>query len=86
MPSPNAFLPGHLSDDLWAKILLELEGGVTDGLCLRVVEPYSMAKSQSEFHQLRLVCRKFNDVFIRCPRLFRGLILSRSLNGPSPGS
>ena len=75
-------LPG-LSDDLWAKILVELEGGFTDGLCLRVVEPYSMAKAQSKFHQLRLVCHKFNDVFKGRPRLSRCLLLSPALTQES---
>ena len=75
----QADLPGRLSDDLWAKILVQLEGGVTDGLCLRIMEPYSMAEEQSAYHRLRLVCRKFNTIFKEHRRLLRGLVLSPAL-------
>ena len=83
MPAPGSLLPGQLSDDLWAKILVTLKGGVTDGICLRWIEPNSMAKSQSTFHQLRLVCHKFNDLFRTYPRLHRGLMLPPTLTRES---
>ena len=80
-----AILPG-LSDDLWAKIIVELEGRFTDCLRFRVNEPVSLAKAQSSFHQLRLVCHKFNDVFKDHPKLSRCLALSPALTQQSlPG-
>ena len=79
MPAPNAVVYQQLSDDLWAKILVSLEGGVRDGLCLRWVESDSMAKSQSNFHQLHL----FNDLFTSYPRLFSGMMLSPALTTQS---
>ena len=84
------FLPEHLPDDLWARILVEVEGGVKNGVLLGF--PYkktkktpllSMVLSQSRFHQLRLVCHKFNNVFLSQRRLSRILILSPALTQES---
>ena len=81
MSATNAVLP----DELWAKIFVELENGVRDGLreCFEKYEPCRMAEAQSEFHQLRLVCRKFNDVIKAHPRLSRCLVLPPALNHQS---
>ena len=73
----------RLPDELWVKILLEVEGEVTDGLCCPGVNPHSVATSQSYFYKLRLVCRKVNDIFISQPRLSRGLTLPPAMDGPS---
>ena len=78
MSAPNPVL----LNELWAKIFVELDGGVRDGLKERVGEfaDCSIAKAQSDFHQLRLVCRKFNDVIKDHPRLSRCLVLSPALS------
>ena len=79
----QAVLPGHLSDDLWARILLTLEGGFRDGLYLGQLVPDGMAESQSQFLQLRLVCRKFNSVFKSHHRLSEAYCCLRlSLTSP----
>ena len=65
----------QLSDDIWAKILVHVEGGVGDGLALRYDEPYSLYKAQAEYYRLRLVCRKFDQLFRHQGQLCRGLAL-----------
>ena len=80
MSAPTAVLP----DELWAKIFVELEGGVRHGLGESFRDfPDRMAEAQSELHQLRLVCRKFNDVIKAHPRLSRCLVLPPALNHQS---
>lgn len=70
----------QLPDDVWAKIFLHLEGGVGDGLALRYCERNSLLEAQAEYYQLRLVCRKFNQVFRQQHQLCRGLAVPVSLS------
>ena len=63
----------QLPDDIWARILFHLEGGVGDGLALRYCEPNSLLEAQAEYYRLRLVCRKFDQVFRQQHQLCRGL-------------
>ncbi len=65
----------QLPDDIWAKIFLHLERGVGDGLALRYSEPNSLVEAQADYYRLRLVCRKFNQVFRQQGQLCRGLAL-----------
>ena len=65
----------QLPDDLWASIFLHLERGAGDGLLLRYSEPNSLVEAQAEYYQLRLVCRKFDQVFRQQGQLCRGLAL-----------
>ena len=79
MSIPKAVLP----DELWAEIFLRLQGRVQDDLCSMDFAPGSVAEVQSKFHQLRLVCRKFNDVIKGHPGLSRCLVLSPALRCPA---
>jgi hypothetical protein len=63
----------QLPADIWAKISFQVEGGVGDGLALRHHEPNSLFQEQTEYCQLRLVCRKFDQVFRQHGQLCRGL-------------
>ncbi len=65
----------QLSDDIWAQILFHVEGGVGDGLALRYDEPDSLYKAQAKYYRLRLVCRKFDQLFRHQGQLCRGLAL-----------
>ncbi|KAL3147070.1 hypothetical protein ABBQ38_015033 [Trebouxia sp. C0009 RCD-2024] len=71
--------PDGLSHDLWAKIFVEVGDGDIGSVGLDTEDPSSKAKAQTKFFQLRLVCHKFNDVFKRHSRLFRGLVLPPEL-------
>ena len=65
----------QLPDDIWAKIFFHVEGGVSDGVALRYYEPNSLFEAQAEYYRLRLVCRKFDQVFRQQGQLCRGLAL-----------
>ena len=69
----QAELPFQLSNDLWAKILGEVSDGIGDRLYCGTC---NMAKVQSRQHQLRLDCRKFNEVFDSHSELSRGLLIA----------
>ncbi len=62
----------QLSSDLWAKIftILGSEGEFCDGVIDRRLT------SQAYFFGLRLVCKKFNDVFEANSRFFSSLVVS----------
>ncbi len=70
----------QLPDEIWAKILFHLEGGVGDGLALRYCEPNSLLEAQAEYYRLRLVCRKFEQIFRQQHQLCRGLAVPVSLS------
>ena len=72
-------LPECLSDDLWAKIFVEVGVGVEGSVRPEREHPSNRPDAQKDLFQLRLVCRKFNDVFKRHTRLFRDLVLPQKL-------
>ena len=84
--SAYVIMPGTRNDyldliplELWGKILLNLEGGVGEGLCPRYLDPRTLFEEQFQFHRLRAVRRRFRDAFYPEPLLSRGLVLSPTL-------
>lgn len=70
----------QLPDDIWAKVFSHLEGGVGAGLALRYCDPDVLVEEQAEYYRLRLVCRKFDQVFRQQGQLCRGLALPSCLS------
>lgn len=66
----------QLSADLWAKIFYEQQGGVNGyPWGLRNIEPNSLFHSQAEHQRLRLVCKRFNEIYKHHGELSSGLTL-----------
>lgn len=66
----------QLSADLWVKIFLHQQGGVNGfPWGLRITEPNSLFHSQAKHQRLRLVCRKFKEIFRSHGELSSGLTL-----------
>ena len=63
-----------LSLELWAQIMSLLMSGVPKGKLMRCSSPERMFSQQASFHRLRLVCKRFNEVFLKYPDLCRDLV------------
>ena len=75
------FLCGF-SIDLWANVLSKAVGGVADKSDLRFLSARGTFAQQASFYRLRLVCKRFNQVFLEYPHLSRGLILTKQGGDP----
>ncbi len=65
----------ELSNELWAKVLSLTVSGVADESDMRFLSPKLCLSEQARFYRLRLVCKRFNDVFVEYPHLCRGVVL-----------
>ncbi len=75
--TPMDFANG-LSLELWAQIMSLLVSGVPEETAKRLLSPkriFSQQLSQqASFYRLRLVCKRFNEVFLEYPDLCRVLV------------
>ena len=81
-PDYASLLPDYaslLSRDLWGRILSFAVAGVADESDLGLLSPGYCFKQQAAFHNLRLVCKAFNQAFLDYPHLSRGLVLKSPL-------
>jgi len=60
--------------ELWAQILSLLGSGVAEEIDLSNLSTKYTLGQQSSFHRLRLVCKRFNDVFLEYPDICRHLV------------
>ena len=76
--------PGQLlSNDLWARVLSLVADNVFDELrtaCYTFPEEVSPEEEYHQLHSLRLVCKKFDDVFKEHPELSARLFLGVSFS------
>lgn len=63
-----------LSVEIWAQILSLLGSGVAEEMDLSNLSTKYTLGQQSSFHRLRLVCKRFNDVFLEYPDICRHLV------------
>ncbi len=70
---PEGFANG-LSLDIWAQILSLLGSGVAEETDLITLSTKYTFSQQASFYRLRLVCKRFNDVFLEYPDLCRRLV------------
>ncbi len=71
--APQDFANG-LSLELWAQIISLLLFGVAEETEMRFLSPNRTFSQQASFYRLRLVCKRFNEVFLEYPDLCRGLV------------
>ena len=73
----------QLSPELWAEVLMRVEGGVSDIEWLNTeMDPYRNFAEQAAFYRLRLVCHTSNEVFKSYPELTHRLNLSFPFDSP----
>ncbi len=71
--APLDFANG-LSLELWAQIMSLLVSGVPEENAMRCFSPERIFSQQANFYRLRLVCKRFNEVFLKYPDLCRDLV------------
>lgn len=69
----------HLTCDLWAEVFRHIGSGLCLTVSLFGLNPHRCRVEQSDFHKLRLVCRRFNKIFKDQQDLTGGLVLPKEL-------
>lgn len=74
----------QLSTDIWAVVFGLVQNQLRlDEMCMWCMPDEEQQDLQAEFFSLRLVCKKFEEVFAHHPGLQRSVFISRAFQGPA---